>query len=219
MLRVIQVGKDSAERHMARDRALLVEGSQDPLLFLYEWDSLCITYGLFANPERALRMDVCQSSKIPVVLRPTGGGILFHENDFSFSLFIPHPYLNGSLDDFWSKLQAAIFSTICPCLDTFLQRENATQKCPLIDRFCMAEAHECDFVWNKYKYGGAAFRKGKKGWLCQATLFVGGLSWEKCATCLRDPLSLENMKVTSIFLPRVKNFQKDVAKAIVRCFV
>lgn len=212
-LHVVEKGKGSAVDHMARDRAMLAAGSESPLLLFYEWDSFCVTYGLFAAPETVLKMDFCRKNKISIAPRPTGGGILFHERDFPFSLFVPESFA-FSMETLWPKIQKNLLKSMETVLETLPHKLPDGPRSHREGRFCMAEAHECDFVWKGKKFGGAAFRKSKKGLLCQATLFAGEMLWEKCAACLKDPTSLDVMRSTSSFLSSIPAARERVIKAI-----
>ncbi len=69
---------------MALDEALLREVSR-PTLRIYHWASPCVTFGYFQKIEEV------QASfpGIPAVRRWTGGGMVSHGEDLTFSLMIP----------------------------------------------------------------------------------------------------------------------------------
>ena len=215
MIEVIDHGKDSALTHMARDRQMLSRGTSYSQLSFYKWNSFCVTYGLFAHPEDFLKMDFCEVQGIEVVQRPTGGGIFFHEFDFPFSLFFPvdHLFPSGSFEAAWAKIQESMINKLASTLEDVSQSELHSH--PIKGRFCQAQAHECDFVWGKKKFGGAAFRKSKHGILCQASLFCTPFSWEKRVLCVKESNILHVMKQICVPLKRdEKHLQKVITRAI-----
>ena len=86
-------GKKSASWVMEYDQNHLVHESK-PTLHFYEWKQPTITFGHFIDPWKWLKKEAVQQENLDIAKRPTGGGILFHLTDFSFSLFIPrsHPH-------------------------------------------------------------------------------------------------------------------------------
>ncbi len=197
MFELVEEGREKASTHMMRDREMLEQGSMLPLLTFYQWDSFCITYGLFAHPENFLNMDFCKKEGIEVVQRPTGGGIFFHECDFPFSLFFPEEYTH-SFESIWKGIQKSLVSLVCDFLSETPDAEYPSL--PIEGRFCQAGIHGCDFVWGGKKFGGAAFRKSKKGILCQASLFCSPFSWDKSALFVKQPCVLHMMKHVSMCL-------------------
>lgn len=214
-MQIIEAGKKNACTHMARDREILRRGVALPSLFFYEWDAFCVTYGLFAQPEQVLDIDFCKNHAIEVALRPTGGGIFFHENDVPFSLFIPATYqLHESFESLWEKIQKGIFLGI---QEFFEEEQGEKDPSPdILGRFCQAEAHSCDFLIGEKKFGGAAFRKSKAGILCQANLFCAPFSWEKIDFCVKEKKVLQAMKKISVSLPSsIRKRLKKIVTAVI----
>jgi len=89
-LRVIDAGVGSGSLHMEADRLLLQRlGSLCGLLLrFYLWDVPTITHGFFIDPESILN-----PGGAPLVCRPTGGGVVYHDGDLPFSLFVPTGHL------------------------------------------------------------------------------------------------------------------------------
>jgi len=69
---------------MALDEVLLRSVGR-PTLRIYRWSAPCVTFGYFQSQERA-----CQAYPgVPLVRRWTGGGMVEHGKDLTFSLMIP----------------------------------------------------------------------------------------------------------------------------------
>ncbi len=88
---------EGSEETMDRDRALFLsvkQGMLSPILRFYHWERPTLSYG------RTQKLDFAAASQIkgsgwPVVMRPTGGGKVFHQDDTCFSLI-------------WSKFDSPI---------------------------------------------------------------------------------------------------------------
>lgn len=73
-----------AALNMAVDQALL-ETARQPVLRVYAWDQPSVSFG-FSHSWQQLRPTL---PPWPVVRRWTGGGVVFHEGDTTYSLIVP----------------------------------------------------------------------------------------------------------------------------------
>ncbi len=89
---------------MSLDEALLdAAGSESLVLRFYEWpggprdprNPHGVTFGYFQRYEEAARHAKTRglSSSVALARRPTGGGVVFHDSDITFSLIFPWPSL------------------------------------------------------------------------------------------------------------------------------
>jgi lipoate-protein ligase A len=79
-----EAGADSATMNMAIDEALL-EYATDPVIRFYSWRSPAISFGYFGR-----FADVASyEGERDLVRRWTGGGIVFHGEDLTYSIVIP----------------------------------------------------------------------------------------------------------------------------------
>lgn len=79
---------------MAVDEALLLcfkEGDM-PILRLYGWEK-ALSVGRYSNLWRSLDRKTVEEQNIPFVRRISGGGILVHGGDLSYSLIIPRDWV------------------------------------------------------------------------------------------------------------------------------
>ena len=115
--RFIDTKIGSAESNMAVDEALLQnfkEGDM-PILRLYRWET-CISLGRFSELRKSVDIKVLQKQDIGSVRRMTGGGVLVHGGDLSYTMILPrsflkqrgvkesYRYLCGFLHIFYEKL-------------------------------------------------------------------------------------------------------------------
>lgn len=175
---LLDTGVASAEKNMALDYALLEElGSRkNPLLHLYDWETDSATYGHFIDPSEWLNENEVSKKQLSLAKRPTGGGLIFHQWDYAFSVLIPstHPfYTTNTLENY-----AFVNHCVAKSIRRFLQmqeipdllQEEPVEETPASKHFCMAKPTKYDVMYNGRKVGGAAQRKTKEGFLHQGTI-------------------------------------------------
>lgn len=88
--RLLESGRASAARNMAMDEALLYgfETHELPVLRIYGWEP-SLSFGRFQHPHAHIDLQQAQRQKIPCVRRMTGGGVMAHGGDLSYSLVVP----------------------------------------------------------------------------------------------------------------------------------
>lgn len=87
--RLIDEGPLDGPGNMALDEALL--GSFEPqhslpVLRLYGWEPPALSVGRYQDAAEALDLDLCAADGVPVVRRMTGGGIIYHAAELTYSL-------------------------------------------------------------------------------------------------------------------------------------
>lgn len=166
---------------MALDEALLVEAQSigGPVLRFYGWTRPAASFGYFqriADVEKAALLR-------PLVRRPTGGGIVPHDADWTYSVVIPagHP---------WHSLRAQqSYRRIHEWVQSAFARLNVATT--LADRARHPRPGECfaghevdDVLWQGRKVAGAAQRRTRTGLLIQGSvqpppLGLSRSSWQR----------------------------------------
>lgn len=171
---VIDTGASSAKRNMEIDSKLLAEldsFSTSPILHLYEWERPCATYGHFLQPADHLSMEGCD---LELAKRPTGGGVIFHTNDWAFSLLVPaahEAFSINTLDNY-----AYVNYMLIDVIGRFIVREGDLSLLPTEIQnckpchFCMAKPTKYDVMLDGKKVCGGAQRRTKAGFLHQGTI-------------------------------------------------
>lgn len=197
--KILDTGKNSAEKNMAIDAELLrgLADTKQPLLHFYEWEGPSATYGHFLDPYKYLNKEAIGRHGIQLARRPTGGGIVFHLTDFAFSVLIPasHPsYSVNTLDNY-----AFIHRTLASALGQFLGRSQAlgllqeepAQLHPHAKHFCMAGPTLNDVIFQGKKLAGGAQRRTRHGFLHQGTISFKAPSESLLNEVFSDPLLKE----------------------------
>lgn len=162
--RLIHSGTLSARENMAIDRVLFNNYAQinKPILRVYTWKK-SFTYGVSAKISEIKNKKELLLYGDNFSKRMTGGGILFHGNDISYSLVIPVSYM-GSLN---VKLS---YEKICQFLLDFYKSLGKDAIYAKDDKsimkssseFCQLGFEDYDILIDGKKIGGNAQRRTKE---------------------------------------------------------
>ncbi|MDD5120524.1 MAG: lipoate--protein ligase family protein [Candidatus Omnitrophica bacterium] len=87
LFKLLRSSASSASYNMAVDAEIFRQYLEDGigLLRLYRWERPSFTYGFSQNPEEEIDFSSCASEGVGVAKRITGGGILFHHDEITYS--------------------------------------------------------------------------------------------------------------------------------------
>ncbi len=152
---------------MALDEALLTQASliKRPVLRFYAWSEPAATFGYFQRYSEVASWTTIH----PLIRRPTGGGLVAHLADFTYSLILPPGDAWYSLPAGASYLrmhewiQAALKSlALAAELSPHRQKSSPGQ--------CFVGAEQFDLLWQGRKIAGAAQRRTRDGLLIQGSV-------------------------------------------------
>jgi lipoate-protein ligase A len=176
--KVLDTGRNSGEKNMALDIEMLSALDQEtcPILHLYDWEGDCATYGHFIKPEQFLNLEGVNEKGLHLAKRPTGGGIVFHMWDFSFSILVPSKcslFSTNTLQNY-GLVNQLVLQVVKDFLDAQEDLTLIPEDAPSLDisceRFCMARPTKYDVVLYGKKIAGAAQRQTKQGFLHQGMI-------------------------------------------------
>jgi lipoate-protein ligase A len=153
--------------NMAWDEALL-EGAAAlgaPVLRFYGWSVPAATYGISQGLEDAARL----TSLRPLIRRPTGGGVVPHDRDWTYTLVFPptHWWYASPARESYQRVHAWVQSALARIgLETQLA-PNVAQGAPT---HCFVRAEQFDVLWRGAKVAGAAQRRRRDGFLIQGSV-------------------------------------------------
>jgi len=164
---LLNSGPCAAAYNMALDEALLeaMPRLQQPVLRFYGWSEPAASFGYFqkfSDVERATFLR-------PLVRRPTGGGIVPHDADWTYSLTFPA----GSE---WHALRAEeSYHRVHEWLQTaFTTLKVETELAACCKKSspgqCFVGYEKSDVLWRGQKIAGAAQRRNKLGLLIQGSV-------------------------------------------------
>ena len=87
--RFIDTGPLAGAANMAVDEALLAcfdPATSAPALRFYGWNPPAFSLGRFQDAGQVLDLERCRADGVPVVQRITGGGVIFHAEELTYSL-------------------------------------------------------------------------------------------------------------------------------------
>jgi len=174
-----EAGARSAAMNMAIDEALL-EGLTDPAVRFYRWQSPALSFGYFG---RFANVAKYQGNR-DLVRRWTGGGIVFHGEDLTYSILIPANDAAFAESSMWiyekihralceglvaKGLNAVVAGIGDPGPWSATTRTVRTALSEASHR-CFANPVRADVVINGRKVAGAAQRRTRCGLLQQGSI-------------------------------------------------
>lgn len=152
---------------MALDEALLetAPALARPVLRFYSWTEAAASFGYFQKHAEIEKMTLLR----PLVRRPTGGGLVPHDADWTYSLICPpqDPWYALRATESYQRvhewIQAAflrlgITAELAPCSRKSLPGQ------------CFVGHEKSDVLWHDRKIAGAAQRRTRHGLLIQGSV-------------------------------------------------
>jgi lipoate-protein ligase A len=151
---------------MALDEALLLSLTTGPWMRVYQWVEPSVSIG-FSQP---LSVIPPEHASWPVVRRWTGGGVVVHDGDWTYTLGAPagSPLSEQRAVETYREIHEAMILALADAglPGGVLQPENTSDGMGV----CFVEPAKYDVVWQGQKVAGAAQRRSKAGFLHQGTI-------------------------------------------------
>ena len=167
-------GARSPALNMAIDEALLIRAPLQgrPVLRFYSWDRPAVSIGYVQRYRAAFR------EGYTVVRRPTGGGIVNHDFDITYSVAVPsgHPVAQVDRMESYNLINRAVHAGIANRHARAVLTERRIPKS--IDRstmVCFQQPTRYDVVDGDRKLAGSAQRRTRDGVLHQGSINLGPL--------------------------------------------
>ncbi len=173
MLDQLEVYDDTEPRaaalNMAVDEALL-EAAASPALRFYRWRHPALSFGYFGSFAEVAD----QRGHREIVRRWTGGGVVPHGDDLTYSVVIPadHSFFASSSLEIYSELHDAIRQALTA---NGVEATLASSVAPKVSEHCFANAVRADVLSKGRKIAGAAHRRSRAGLLHQGSIQLPGL--------------------------------------------
>ncbi len=161
----------AAALNMALDEALLL-GADRPLVRVYRWAGPAVSFGYFGKyapiaaawPGRKL------------VRRMTGGGVVSHGEDITYSIIVPvaHSFAQCSARESYCAIHGEIVKWLASCgVSASLAHAPEGQG----NGVCFESAAEADVIAGGRKLAGAAQRRTREGLLYQGSVQGVPVEW------------------------------------------
>jgi len=175
MLQIIPFKKYTGKDNMDFDVGLfnkLEQGQIGPTLRLYGWQKPCISLGYSQKPDEELYLDNCIKCDIEVIKRPTGGGIVFHnEFELTYSLVCDKddPKLPKGLISSYKAISGLIIDALRAA---GVPAELSDTRHNKQARLCFSFPASYEITLKGCKIVGSAQKRGKKALLQQGSIFI-----------------------------------------------
>lgn len=157
---------------MAIDEALLEAfdpKASDPVFRLYGWSPPALSLGRFQDAEAVLDLPLCRGCGVPVVRRITGGGVIYHADELTYSIVCQPPRFPGaaaSVDDSYRRMNGFLLAFYRSLgLDAAFAVDAEPPGAPRLGErtiFCFAGRERCDILVGGRKIGGNAQRRTRR---------------------------------------------------------
>ena len=160
--RLLIHGLASPARNMAIDEALLRE-VREPVLRIYEWSVPAVSLGYFQPAALA--------GERPFVRRYTGGGIVDHAHDVTYTIVLPrkHPWMELSMPESYCLVHQGVQAALAAC---GIESELTPAAHSVESEACFAKPVRFDIVAGASKLSGAAQRRTREGLLHQGSILL-----------------------------------------------
>ena len=163
IIEVVDPTPHSAALNMAIDEILLTT-AEAPILRVYQWSKAAVSYGYFSKYDEV----AAQWPTRDAVRRWTGGGIVLHGEDITYSLIVPrpHPFACGRAGESYR----AIHECLADWMKNHGLRVELTDGAVKQSDECFANPAPHDIVAGEQKVSGAAQRRTRSGLLHQGSI-------------------------------------------------
>lgn len=168
---------------MALDAKIFSRYLEDgvPVFRLYRWQAPALTYGVSQRPEEEIDLEQCAHDGVQIAQRMTGGGVLFHQDEITYSLAC------GKADVGEDRKVFVAYRQICAFLIYFykslgLKPSFAVETDGFKDKsapheLCSASREKYDIVISGKKIGGNA-QKRKRDAIFQHGSIPCRVNWD-----------------------------------------
>ena len=201
-LKVIPFGSYEPAFNMALDSGLLAQCEDDPgaaFLRFYTWSPPALSIG-YLEKESTIDVARAASRGVEVVRRPTGGRVVLHDQDLTYTMVVPRRGPNSEAIYIWiSECILAGLSTLGA--DVELARGERTGPAAP-GRPCFLSAARHEIVSSGRKLVGSAQRLGRRAALQHGTIplgrgYLGVVDFLACPDSERNRLRREMLLSTT----------------------
>lgn len=224
--RLVDTGPLDGPTNMAVDEALLTAFTADdgaaPTLRLYGWQPPALSLGRYQKAAEVLDLERCTAARVPIVRRITGGGVIWHTDELTYSLVCaPHHLPNGlSVKGSFRELTAFLLSFYHSLgLAAAWAVDAAPTPAVLGERtpFCFAGKESYDVVTGGRKIGGNAQRRTRNAIFQHGSIPLRNRIEEGVGFLRQRPAGIETA-TTSLAEEGIKAGRDELAQLLANAF-
>jgi lipoate-protein ligase A len=161
---LLQSPSASAAFNMALDEALLQTAAKRgrPLLRIYSWEKPSVSFGYFQKFPTKL------AERYEVVRRPTGGGVVYHVDDTTYTVVVPPAHALYPMKT--ADAYLALHKAVAAAFESQAELHDAQLRSPQGQYECFQKPVHGDVVADGRKLAGGAQRRTKSGMLHQGSI-------------------------------------------------
>lgn len=204
--RFIDTGFNNPYMNMAIDEAIvqLMKPDDPPVFRFFDWVQPAISIGCSQKISDVLNISLCKKGGIPFVRRPTGGGVVFHGIDITYSVVLPVSPLER---DRYFLIQSWVKKGLDK-LGIKTSQYGEFKKNSL--GYCFVSPSFGDIMIGDCKIGGLAGRRIKKKMLLQGYLY-----YEDVGRMARFSKGMKVLKGKGVYLKKCIDSRDKIKESIV----
>lgn len=203
--RFIDTGFNDPYMNMAIDDSIaqLLNDNDLPVLRFFDWTQPAISIGYSQKINDVINTSLLNRESVSFVRRPTGGGVVFHGVDITYSCILPKKNVKN-INDAYKLVQQSIIKGINFLGVKSTMYENIEKTG--VSCYCYIKPNYGDIMLDGRKLGGIAARRIKGKLLFQGYIYSGNAS-EMFRFC-----KLEHFPEYKAVSLDVLNLKKDIVK-------
>lgn len=196
--RLIDTGPLDGPTNMAIDEALLINFDPDrsaPVLRLYGWSPPAFSLGRYQQAAEALDLERCAAAGLSVVRRITGGGVIYHAAELTYSIVCAPCHLPSadSIKESFRHLTSFLlhfYRELGLSADFAVDVSPAGVKLGERTPFCFAGKESYDILISGRKIGGNAQRRTRQAIFQHGSIPLKNSLAQACSFLRHTPAGL-----------------------------
>ena len=193
------MGKNSAAMNMAIDEAILAaqKAQANPTLRFYGWTQPAFSFGYFQDIAAEVDVDACRAEGIELVKRMTGGGIVVHGWELTYTLILPRNAGEMNISDAYHTIGQSLvkaFQQLCIPAQRYTECPKSSQT---VQNICLTNPAEHDVMSDNKKLAGVSVRRNRSGIMFQGYISLDMPPSSILARVSKDPEVQEMLREKS----------------------
>lgn len=191
------MGKNSAAMNMAIDEAILVAQKEqpNPTLRFYGWTQPAFSFGYFQNIASEVDVEACRAAGIELVKRMTGGGIVVHGWELTYTLVIPRGAGEMNISDAYHIIGQSLVKAFqqlgipaqCYATGNYSSSAVTNRTYGVEANICLTNPAEHDVMSDNKKLAGVSVRRNRNGIMFQGYISLDMPPSSILARVSKDP--------------------------------
>jgi len=167
--RLLNMGKNNAAMNMAIDEAILRAQKEqpNPTLRFYNWTQPAFSFGYFQNIAEEVDIDACHADGIELVKRMTGGGIVVHGWELTYTLILPRGAGEMNISYAYHSIGQSLVKAFQQLGIPAQCYATCTEPSQIVQNICLTNPADYDVMCDGKKLAGVSVRRNRNGMMFQ----------------------------------------------------